>query len=183
MSGASTCGICVLAGGLSTRMGRDKARLRLGARTLLAEVRVVARQLDLPLRVIRRDLVPRCGPLGGVYTGLKTSANGAELFLACDMPFVSVAFLKRLLGAIRSRDDAVFTTVDGLAGFPFVVRCKALTRVARQIAREQFTMQKLARALKARLVRIDPSRAGPLFNVNTPAELATARRRLKALAG
>ena len=83
--------VSILAGGLSSRLGRDKARVRLGRRTLLAHVRRAAKELGLPVRVIRRDLVPRCGPLGGVFTALKTSRADAELFLACDMPFVSAS--------------------------------------------------------------------------------------------
>src|SRR5262245_28525621 len=105
---AFTCGISVLAGGLSQRLGRDKTRVRLGPLTLLGVVRAVAGELGLPVRIIRRDLVPRCGPVGGVFTGLKTSPNQAELFLACDMPFLSVAFLKEFLGAIKARDPAAF---------------------------------------------------------------------------
>jgi molybdopterin-guanine dinucleotide biosynthesis protein A len=177
MKRACTCGVCVLAGGLSTRMGRDKARLRLGSRTMLAEIGAVAKHLGLTQRVIRRDLVPKCGPLGGVYTGLKTSAHDAELFLACDMPFVSAQILERLLGAIRTRDEAVFVTSHGRAGFPFLVRCRALPQVARQIARRQFSVQALARVLSARRIPIAPRRAGLLLNINTPADWVTARRR------
>jgi hypothetical protein len=66
------CEICILAGGLSSRMGRNKAALRIGRRTLLGVVRDNARRLDLPVRVIRRDLVPRCGPLGGICPAPKT---------------------------------------------------------------------------------------------------------------
>ena len=86
--------VCILAGGLSSRMGRDKARLRLNGRTLLAQVRDAAQTLGCPVRVIRRDLVTRCGPLGGVFTALKTSRAEAVLFLACDMPFVSPELLR-----------------------------------------------------------------------------------------
>src|SRR5213594_4238966 len=84
-----TIAVCVLAGGSSSRMGRDKTLLRLGQHTLLRHARLAADGLHLPVRVIRRDLLPRCGPLSGIYTGLKTSHAEAELFLACDMPFVS----------------------------------------------------------------------------------------------
>ena len=66
------CEVCILAGGRSRRMGRDKARLRLGGVSLLARLKGLARALRLPARVIRRDAVPRCGPLGGIFTALKT---------------------------------------------------------------------------------------------------------------
>ena len=50
--------ISILAGGLSSRIGRNKALLRLGRRTLLEHVRTSARDSGWPHRVIRRDLVP-----------------------------------------------------------------------------------------------------------------------------
>src|SRR5438552_694081 len=98
MKPAFNCGVCILAGGLSKRMGRDKGALRLGSRTLLGRIRAETQKLDLPLRIIRNDVVAHCGPLGGIYTALKTSGAEAELFLARDMPFVSAALLQRLLG-------------------------------------------------------------------------------------
>src|SRR5712692_30552 len=55
MKSKFNCGICVLAGGLSARIGRNKARLRLGQRTMLGQIRAVAKTIGLPLRVIRRD--------------------------------------------------------------------------------------------------------------------------------
>ena len=69
-------------------MGRDKSRLKLGRRTMLGHIRAEAKTLGLPVRVIRRDLVPRCGPLGGIFTALKTTSADGVLFLACDMPFI-----------------------------------------------------------------------------------------------
>src|SRR6266487_6092145 len=120
-------------------MGRDKARLRLGRRTLLGHVRAQAQKLGLPIRIIRRDLVARCGPLGGVYTALKTSRADAELFLACDMPFVSVGLLARLLSGLGPRQDAVFSALDGPASFPFLVRVRALPIVEKQIRLRRFS--------------------------------------------
>src|ERR1044072_1658113 len=43
------CEGCILAGGLSRRMGRDKTRLRLGGRTVLGQIRATARQLRHPV--------------------------------------------------------------------------------------------------------------------------------------
>lgn len=168
-----TCEICLLVGGLSSRMGRDKARLRLGRRTLLGHVRAVARAIGLPVRVIRRDLVPRCGPLGGIYTALKTSRTDAILFLACDMPFVSAALLGRLRqGAARRR--ALFTGSSERAGFPFLLPRMTLTVVEEQLAAQKFSIQLLAKKLRAKIIP-PPGGSEELFNINTPADWRAAR--------
>src|SRR5215813_7948185 len=94
--GDTSLAISILAGGLSTRMGRDKAGLRLHGKSLLQWVRGSALQTGYAVRVIRRDLVPRCGPLGGMHAALTTSQAAAELFLACDMPFIEPRWLRKL---------------------------------------------------------------------------------------
>src|SRR5882724_1066931 len=99
--------ICILAGGLSSRMGRDKSRLRLGGRTLLAHIRATAKTVGLPHRIIRRDLVVHCGPMGGLYTALMTSRADATLFLACDMPFVSAGLLEMLVRKAEHNENAL----------------------------------------------------------------------------
>jgi molybdopterin-guanine dinucleotide biosynthesis protein A len=167
--------VSILAGGLSSRMGRDKARVRLGRRTLLARVRAVAGELGVPVRVIRRDLVPRCGPLGGIYTALKTSAADAELFLACDMPFVTAAWLRRVLGKLREGRRAACAFVGGVAGFPFAMKVDCLAVVERQIAAQDFSLQSLAKVMRAARVAVPARRFVETFNINTPEELARAR--------
>jgi molybdopterin-guanine dinucleotide biosynthesis protein A len=169
---------CILAGGLSRRMGRDKARLRIGGRSLLAHARGSAMAAGLPVRVIRRDLVPRCGPVGGVFTGLATTNAEAVLFLSCDMPFVPPAALRRLVAAMRRGDRAVFyTRRPGPAGFPFLVKATALGAVAARIMAGRFSLQSLVKALHARLL---PLPAGCAWgNINTLADLAAARARVR----
>jgi molybdopterin-guanine dinucleotide biosynthesis protein A len=162
--------ICILAGGLSSRMGRDKASLRLGGQTLLARVRAVAAKTAWPVRVIRRDLVPRCGPLGGVCTALRTTRADAVLFLACDMPFITAELLGRLAKSYRTRNLAVFTMGGNGPGFPFLLRRAALPQVEEQIAAGRFSLQSLAAKCRARMIR-SPGGAHTLFNVNTPADL------------
>src|SRR6266404_7471564 len=165
-----TCEICILAGGLSKRMGRDKARLRLGANTMVGQIRTTVSSMGWPIRVIRKDLVPRCGPLGGVYTALKTTRSDAVLFLACDMPFIGIEVLHRLLEEYHSTRQAIFTSYTGRAGFPFVLPRWRIGDVARQIDRGEFSLQALAKCLRGRLIRAPRWMAPQLRNVNTPAE-------------
>ncbi|HZQ45824.1 MAG TPA: molybdenum cofactor guanylyltransferase [Verrucomicrobiae bacterium] len=171
--------ICILAGGLSARMGRDKSRVRLGRRTMLGHIRASARQLGFATRALRRDSISRSGPIGGIYTALQRSKADAVLFMACDMPFVSAKFLQRIVRALPPSGNALFVREGGLAGFPCLLRREnCLPLVSQQIARSELSLQALAKVLKARMLR--PSRAGlrELTNINTPEDLKTARQRI-----
>jgi molybdopterin-guanine dinucleotide biosynthesis protein A len=182
---APSFAVVILAGGASSRLGRDKARVRVGGRTLLQHVRAAARAAGGPVRVLRRDAVPQCGPLGGVLTALlKRGTRGVErersrvlVFLSCDMPFVNAEMIRRVAAATSShRWAAFFADADRRAGFPFAVRAEALPVVRRQIAHGRFSVQDFARAVNARRLRIPPRTAWRWFNVNTPDDVMQARR-------
>lgn len=157
-------------------MGRDKARLRLGDRTLLAHVRAIANATGSPVRIIRRDLVPRCGPLGGICTGLLTSIADAVLFLSCDMPFVTPRTLQSLAAKAGRPVRPVFLESAGVVGFPFLIPRSALLQIQRRAARRDWSLQGLARSLKSNRLRLPAGRARELFNINTPGDLMRARQ-------
>ena len=114
----------VLAGGQSTRMGRDKALLEIGGqplirsavnllKTLTDQVVILGPTekygfLDVP---VLPDLVPSRGPLSAIYTGLERSGTTVNLFLACDMPLMEGTFLK-LLAERAPLADAVLMRLD-----------------------------------------------------------------------
>jgi molybdopterin-guanine dinucleotide biosynthesis protein A len=177
----SVCEICILAGGRSSRMGADKSRLRLGRRTLLGHVRAAANATGLPTRVIRADVIPPCGPLGGIFSAFATSRAGTILFLSCDMPFVSPELLKRLVRRLKPRTAALFVEAGGQMGFPFLIRQVALSVVERQLAARRLSLRGLAKALGAGTFRLAGSRTHELFNINTPADLKIARERWRGL--
>ena len=167
----ATIGACILVGGLSQRMGRDKARLTLGRRTFLSHIRDVASAAGFPVRIIRKDLVPRRGPVGGIYTGLLTSPHQAELFLACDMPFVSAEWLKELADVFRSSGEPVVTKTEAGPGFPLIVP----TRYGLfDVVRGSRSIRSLVEAVAAQVVSLRL----PLIatNINTPTQLAQARK-------
>jgi len=162
--------ICVLAGGRSSRMGRDKAAIRLGERTLLEIVEESARAVGYPVSVIREDVVASCGPLGGILTGFERFAETRLVFLSCDMPFVTGGLLRELAAGAGS----TFVEQDGRVGFPFQIARGDLEVVRRRHAAGEFSLQGLARELGGiRLQCADPERE--LFNINTPEELEAAR--------
>lgn len=159
-----TVEVIILAGGLSLRMGRDKARLRLGGRSLLSWVRAAARAAGWPVRVIRRDLVPRCGPLGGVWTAFQRSRAERLVFLSCDMPFVT----PELIRAVGERQGGrVFTETAEGAGFPFALDRACLAQVEQALVDKRFALQALALRLRARKLRLPRHREDELRNLNT----------------
>ena len=173
--------IAILAGGLSERLGSDKLRLRIGRRTTLGHVRALARSLELPARVIRKDIVPRCGPIGGIYTALKRAGKPALLVLSGDMPFVGRDLVEGLVSAARKEDKAVFAHGERGFGFPALLDADIISVVEKQINDGRRSIQALARTLKAQAYEPPASMAGALFNLNTPEDLESARRRMREL--
>jgi molybdopterin-guanine dinucleotide biosynthesis protein A len=157
-------------------MGSDKARLRLGSRTMLGQIKAIARKTGWPVRIIRRDIVPRCGPAGGVHTALATTENDVILFLACDMPFITSDLLFFILESAGSSKAAVFIKSGSRIGFPFLLSRQTLPLVTRQLRNGACSIQHLAKALKAKILRPPVKFSAQLLNLNTPNEWEVARR-------
>jgi len=113
----------VLAGGMSRRMGTDKAFLpvvsdgppmlaivldRLGA--IASDVMVVAndraRYAPFGARVVP-DVHPEVGALGGIHAAISHSAQEHCLVVACDMPFLNASLLDRMAREPRDYDVLV----------------------------------------------------------------------------
>jgi molybdopterin-guanine dinucleotide biosynthesis protein A len=96
----------VLAGGKSTRMGRDKALLDWHGRTLLEHMIDLLRTVADPVQVVGReplpDRQPGLGPLSGIATGLECSFTDANLFVAVDIPRLTPDFFKYLRYRLES---------------------------------------------------------------------------------
>jgi len=149
---------------------------------MLSIVRAVAKETGLRVRIIRRDVVPPCGPLGGILTGLRNARAEAVLFLACDMPLITVELLRKIIRARREDSRAVFSSQSGLVGFPMLLPVKAVDAVQSQISAGYFSVQQLAAVLRARKLGVSV-RTSRLFNVNTPEDIRTAARLLAPAAG
>jgi molybdenum cofactor guanylyltransferase len=176
----------VLVGGLSSRMGRDKALLpfrgtMLGkhvADTVLAaagKVNLVGdperyRFLGYP---VLADRYPAEGPLGGTLTALAHATEDWNLILACDMPAVSREFLISLFEAAANAGADVLAPASP-AGRPEPL-CAVYHRRVLQRFEDVFAQgeRKMSLALAAaRTVILQVSATDRFENVNTPADWA-----------
>src|SRR5471032_605600 len=101
----------ILAGGRSSRVGRDKAWLEVGGQTLLAQQIGLVRETGaveifisgrtgadysaFGCRVLQ-DKFPDAGPLAGIERALATAKSPLLLVLAVDLPQMGAEFLRRL---------------------------------------------------------------------------------------
>jgi molybdopterin-guanine dinucleotide biosynthesis protein A len=113
----------VLCGGLSSRMGRAKALLPWRGVTMIEHVVGVLREtvdevvvvssdeLELPTlpATVVRDREPKLGPLGGLREGLHAMRGDLAFATSTDAPFLTPAFVRRVL----SFGGAAAPLVDG----------------------------------------------------------------------
>lgn len=156
-------------------MGSDKARILWKGRTFVSHLRTAATELGLPVRTVRRDLVQKCGPLGGIATGLKTSKKSAVLFLACDAPLISAEILQRVIGDPERLNRSRFTSQGRGLGFPMLIPKAGLPLVLGNISAGLLSIQQLGRTLTAVRVRIPKPLQPLLANINTPQDLENLR--------
>lgn len=120
----------VLAGGASTRMGRDKALLEISGRPLIAlaldklsalglahQPRIAGSRPDLaPFAPVVPDNFPGCGPLAGIEAAMTASDADLHLFLPVDLPNLPVKFLAWM--AHRAESSQAAATIPLLASRP-----------------------------------------------------------------
>jgi molybdopterin-guanine dinucleotide biosynthesis protein A len=183
----------VLVGGRSTRMGRDKATLQYSDKpqavaayelltTFCAKVFLSCRQGQTALNGLPaiHDVVENMGPMSGILSAFAAHPDKAWLVLACDLPFLTEATIRHLIG---QRDPSRLATAyrgahDGkpeplCAIYEPVVAERLREFVARGDPCPRTALAELAVPL------LDLPEARALDNVNQPHEFAAARAALK----
>lgn len=193
----------VLAGGLSSRLGKDKAALVLekGENLLERSVRLL---LDLTPKVLVvgryvpeleilpgvecvEDAWPRSGPVGGLATALAKSGT-ACLALSCDLPFMNTELLQRLIKAWHKRKKGTLLCaytqygtgkIESMVG---IYAKESLPCFEAALKKRLLKISLVLAAEKQELQEYTLEEALPFFNINYPADLLLAREylRLKA---
>lgn len=188
--------IFVIAGGKSSRMGRDKRWLDLGGRSMLERclrrIPTVFSERFLMMEANSPDimqLAENCGfcivtdevqgrgPVEGLRLGLKHMSADWGLALSADMPFFSFSAIEPLfirLSEIISKGErrikCILPTLDGrrqpLAG---LYHKGLLTEIAQKIKRGERKLGAMAEAFETELVEIHryTEQKEYFFNVNT----------------
>lgn len=187
----------ILAGGKSRRMGEDKRFLTVAGATLLdrcryvmasvfPEVLIITAQDSPPLDgggcPVYQDVIPHCGSLGGLYTGLQRSSHERIFVVACDMPFLQPAMIRFFVALDPAADIVMARVANRLQPLHAVYGKRALPCLEQMALGGRLRIQDAVSdpALTCRIVEprewshLDRE-ACSFRNVNTPDELEAAR--------
>jgi molybdopterin-guanine dinucleotide biosynthesis protein A len=189
--------IAILAGGESSRMGRDKSFVELDGKPLITHVIEHLSVLGLPLMIIANqperyqvfglpvmtDVLPNRSSLGGLYSAIYHSPSNFTLCVACDMPFLNPALLA-YIASLRTGYDAVVPVVGGHPqGLHALYSKTCLGPMRQQLEQNQFKIRNLYTQVITRWVDEDELQRydadlTAFVNVNTPEALRAAEHSL-----
>jgi molybdopterin-guanine dinucleotide biosynthesis protein A len=188
----------ILAGGASSRMGTDKARLELDGLNFVERIEralasitaraslvgaAVERGAAWPGLPVISDVHVKWGALGGLHAALAASRSEWAAVVACDLPFVTGELFVRLASLRENFDAVVPMQADGrLQPLCALYRVSTtLSRAEELIANGERRPRALLGRIQARTVAFDelndlPGAESFFLNINTPEDYAHARK-------
>ena len=184
----------VLAGGTSSRMGRDKAQIPWGEGTLLTHAierleivasrvlvvgAVPAQKLVVP---VLADSFQRVGPLAGIHAALTSSSTDWNLIVAVDLPLLTTTLLTWISDFRNGATQlAIIPRVKSrLQPLCAVYHRDLLPEINAALSIQRSSIHRLLEQLSTRIIEEDElianGFASEMFlNVNTPEDLERAR--------
>lgn len=183
-----TTGI-ILAGGKSSRMGRNKALIKING------IKIIDNTIDIFKRIFKEviiitnypndfeytklrlieDKIPNKGSLGGLYTGIEAASYEKSFVVACDMPYISEELIRYVINL--EGYDIVVPKINGRVEPLFA----SYTKNCSDIIRKQLDYNNLKitdlfskfkiKELNEEEISIYDKKFLSFININTPQEL------------
>ncbi len=181
----------ILAGGQSSRMGRDKAFLEIGGQTLLARQIQTARaagaaEVFISVRPdtdysafglsVLTDKFLDVGPLAGIHAALIATKNPLMLALAVDLPEMTATFLTCLLARVVDGRGVIPRIAGQIEPLAAIYSNAAAELAGAMLTKKKYAVQAFARTCVGNTLADFaefPAAAGCYFkNLNAPADLS-----------
>lgn len=136
----------VLAGGKSSRMGKNKALMNIGSEMIMQKLIYKLDHIFSKIiistnspdkfskfnKLVYQDVYPHLGPISGVHSGLMNSATEKNLILPCDMPVLSNEIIEYLANQ-KLFGDALFFEINRKIQMPFGLYNKRVYTIAEEL--------------------------------------------------
>lgn len=173
----------ILAGGKSSRMGYEKGLVLFNGKPMIEYSISVFSQLCNELIICSNhscynylgykvvpDIVPDCGPVGGLYSGLMVSHNELNLIAPCDAPFITIELYTYLLQNIN-KNNAVIPSIDGEINPLFgIYSSKCISLIQLLLLDNKYKMLRVVEELGAKIIAIK-NNPEVFININTYEDL------------
>ena len=180
----------ILAGGKSSRFGKNKALVEVGGVRLIERVIKVMGSVFKQVIIITNtpdeyaylklpmieDLIKGLGPLGGLYTGLESISNETGFFVACDMPFLSEPLIRHIV-EFRNEFDVILPKIDWkIEALHGLYNKRCLPAIRELIDSQQYQVIRFFPKMRvkyldeAEIRKYDPE-LKTFFNINEPREM------------
>jgi molybdopterin-guanine dinucleotide biosynthesis protein A len=180
----------ILAGGKSSRMGRDKAWLKVDGQTLLARQIALVRKFGASEVFVSGranqdysafgcpvllDKYTVAGPLAGIERGLDAARSPLLIALAVDLPEMRVSYLRQLALQCSPASGAIPTLageIEPLAAiYPKTTHGLAVSNLGRGIFAARDFARLCVQTGLARLIDVSAPEAHSLLNWNSPVDV------------
>jgi len=111
--------------------------------------------------------------LGGIYTGLKTISHDKAFCVACDMPFLHVGLIRRLLDAAQEDKDSCVMPYSSKGIEPLhAVYAKAVIKdIETLLEKCEFQIRKVIGDHNCTYLQSQKEEECSFFNINTKQDL------------
>jgi molybdopterin-guanine dinucleotide biosynthesis protein A len=174
----------ILAGGKSSRIGSDKAFLKIGNKTLLeiiaGKLKPIFKEIIISSKSpekhweisgskIVKDAISASSSLTGIYSSLLSSRYHHSFVIACDMPLVKTCLIKYLIKNRHGYDVVIPESPKGLEPLCAVYSKNCIKPIEKLIKNNNFKILDFFTSVKVKIIRLSEIgvKGSNLFNVNT----------------
>jgi molybdopterin-guanine dinucleotide biosynthesis protein A len=188
----------ILAGGKSTRLGRNKPLQTIGGKSLIQWVidRLAAFSTEIIIATAHGEAIPHAsavrvktvadtsqgkGPLAGICSGLIASSSRQAVVVGCDTPFLSVGLLQYMIQTSPGLDIVVPRIKDKVEPLCAVYSRNCVAPIEELLKHDElqiielFGMVKVGYIEQHEVDNFDPEHLS-FFNINSQADLERARK-------
>jgi len=183
----------ILAGGKSSRMGQNKALMRIGDKTLIEYVYDIINAFTPEIIISSNtedysflncktipDIYQNIGPIAGIYSSLKNSKYHKNIVISCDTPFVSSAIISELIKASNGYDITISKSNNFIEPLIGIYNKNILENLEDSISKKKYSIQKFIYSSNHKIIDIDKTileeSKNSFININNQKEFLKAQK-------
>jgi len=158
----------ILAGGKSSRMGQNKALMKINGITIieliLNEISKISTDILISSNTteynflnfkIVNDEIKNIVPISGIYSGLKNIKNEKAIIVSCDIPFINNNLIEYLIENSQNFDVTIPEFNNFLEPLIGIYSKSIVKNIENEIINSNYSIQKIIKNLNYNILKIN----------------------------